>query len=92
MTDRMPLDNLTSDQLDALYRRLAVAEDERALDNVAMRAIARQRDEAEATLDRGRALAATWRRTTVPIGTSINRWWDARLVELNTALEPPAAP
>lgn len=50
------------------------------------------RHNAETTTDQVRALAETWRGTTVPLGTSINRWWDARLVELNTALEPPAAP
>lgn len=35
---------------------------------------------------RVRSLAATWRGTTVPLGTSISRWWDARLAELDTAL------
>lgn len=41
---------------------------------------------AEMTVARVRRLTATWRGTTVPLGTSVSRWWDARLIELNNAL------
>lgn len=51
-----------------------------------------QRHEAETTLATVRKLAATWHGTTVPLGTSVSRWWDARLIELNTALDGPSSP
>jgi hypothetical protein len=45
---------------------------------------------AQAAVERVRALADRWVKAgPPPLGTSIARWWDARLVELNTALKEP---
>lgn len=42
---------------------------------------------AETALARARALADRWvKGGPPPLGTSVSRWWDRRLVELNTAL------
>lgn len=69
MTDRIPLDHLTSDALDALYEQLDQARADAAC------------------LGRVQALADRWAKAgPPPLGTSMARWWDGRLVELNTAL------
>jgi len=47
-----------------------------------------QRD--EAALGRVRALLARWIKAGAPpLGVSLSRWWDKRLVELITALDDP---
>lgn len=49
-----------------------------------------RRDTAEAAVARVQALAARWVVDgPPPLGTSIARWWDKRLVELQTALGEP---
>ncbi|WP_033307367.1 hypothetical protein RFN58_07010 [Streptomyces iakyrus] len=142
MTERIRLDDLTSDQLAQLYDRL----DELAEVSATRKRIARRRrdqlDQAEAAIARARALHArvlrmealtcahcgqAWPCPTVrvldepapgtattqaadgttatrvtalyerwvkagppPLGTSVSRWWDARLVELHNVIAPPA--
>jgi len=45
-------------------------------------------ERAEAIRERVRALADQWVKAGPPaLGTSVSRWWDARLIELNTALD-----
>jgi hypothetical protein len=45
---------------------------------------------ARAANARVRALADQWVKAgPPPLGTSVSRWWDARLIELNTALADP---
>jgi hypothetical protein len=45
---------------------------------------------AEAALERVRDLADQWVKAgPPPLGTSMARWWDRRLVELNAALAEP---
>jgi hypothetical protein len=45
---------------------------------------------AEAIRERVRVLADRWVKAgPPPLGTSVSRWWDTRLVELNTALDDP---
>jgi hypothetical protein len=144
VTDRIPLDQMTSEQLDDLYERLALLErgalersalldeardtlanagineahggeswprlvpaiaelvaernaayeeaNEQALHNDATCEAVKERDEAQAAVERVRRLAQSWCGTTVPLGTSITRWWDARLIELNAALAAPSPP
>lgn len=96
MTERLSVNDITSDQLDALYEQIEAAERTEA-----QRQLAAAREafasatvraaKAEAALDRVRQLAATWsqRGSSPALGTSIIRWWDARLIELNTALNGP---
>lgn len=49
-----------------------------------------QLDALHAALDRVRALRAAWIAAgPPPIGTSVSRWWDRRLVQLDTALDEP---
>jgi hypothetical protein len=44
----------------------------------------------EATVERVRALRDRWVKAgPPPLGTPLARWWDARLIELNTALDEP---
>ncbi|MGW1436927.1 hypothetical protein ACWD7M_16955 [Streptomyces griseus] len=46
---------------------------------------------AQETVTRVTALYEQWTRAgSVPLGVSPNRWWDARLLELDSALTPPA--
>ena len=48
------------------------------------------RERAETRLDRVTALHEQWVKAgPPPLGTSIARWWDRRLVELNNAIHPP---
>lgn len=158
MTDRIPLNDMTSDQLDALYQRAETAEKRLRLAHQARRAKEHQLDgirralcdvgliqdddpyshadledvirqagrldetkaavtadlddepaPAEPVVDRQTAvvLAALHRSAgaTVtrvidlyerwvkagppPLGTSVSRWWDARLVELHDTIQPP---
>lgn len=45
---------------------------------------------AEAAVTRVHALADRWVKAgPPPLGTSVSRWWDARLIELNAALDEP---
>lgn len=103
MTGRIRLDDLTSDQYDQLCDELdalrAVARGYcphcgrgDAAPTVDDWQRERQRaDQTEAALDRVRALADRWVKAgPPPLGTSIARWWDKRLAELNTALDQPA--
>ena len=47
-------------------------------------------ERAEAANERVRALTARWVKAgPPPLGTSLARWWDRRLVELNAALNDP---
>ncbi|MFM9589847.1 hypothetical protein ACKI1J_15010 [Streptomyces scabiei] len=92
MTDRIPLDHLTSDALDALYEQLEAAEQtesERQLATAreALASATTRAARAEVTVARVQALADRWVKAgPPPLGTPISRWWDRRLVELNTAL------
>jgi hypothetical protein len=46
----------------------------------------------EAAIKRVRALADSWVKAgPPPLGTSVSRWWDARLIELRAALDERAA-
>jgi hypothetical protein len=48
---------------------------------------------AEAALALVGTLADRWVKAgPPPLGTSVSRWWDARLIELNTALDPKDQP
>lgn len=50
-------------------------------------------EQAEAAIERVRALADQWVKAgPPPLGTSIARWWDRRLAELQTALAEPKDP
>lgn len=50
-----------------------------------------ERDTAEATAARIRALYEQWvKGGPPPLGTSMSRWWDRRLAELHRAIQPPA--
>lgn len=44
-------------------------------------------ERAEAAVERVRALADRWAKAGPPLGTSVSRWVDARLIELNAALD-----
>lgn len=46
-------------------------------------------EEAEARLASVTALYGQWVKAGPPLGVSLARWWDARLIELNTALHDP---
>ncbi|ELP67636.1 hypothetical protein STRTUCAR8_08599 [Streptomyces turgidiscabies Car8] len=92
MNDRIPLDDMTSDQLDQLYDELDRAETENAelRDALAHCHEREPRRRAEAANGRVRALTARWVKAgPPPLGTPVSRWWDARLAELNTALDDP---
>jgi hypothetical protein len=100
MTDRIPLDHLTSDQYDALCDELdQLREDLAEAQNSSVlrkRILDRRRPElgqAEAAAERVRTLANRWAKAgPPPLGTPIARWWDKRLAELNTALKPTEDP
>ncbi|NUU25241.1 MAG: hypothetical protein HOV68_27620 [Streptomycetaceae bacterium] len=107
MSDRLTVDTITSDQLDALQLRAARMEHAtRQAAELAVRledaeagitAAIRQRKEqesralrAEAAVQRVTALRDRWVQAgPPPLGTSINRWVDKRLAELNAALDEP---
>lgn len=153
MTDRIRLDDLTSDQLDALYDRIATLESVAAGNKRHVQLIVPELERAEAAIARVRAIHTHGPRTNTcndcgqpwpcevtraldepsgpaaaegtelektarvlaglhrsaeqnvsrvialyerwvkagppPIGTSMSRWWDARLVELRAALGEP---
>ncbi|GGJ81853.1 hypothetical protein GCM10011583_11640 [Streptomyces camponoticapitis] len=55
---------------------------------IELKTVGDARHRAEDVVARARALCITWRATSIPLGTSISRWWDARLVELSAALDP----
>ena len=96
MTDRIPLDHLTSDQydelcneLDQLREDLAEAQNSSTLRKRLLERRRPELEQAEATVTRVRALADRWAKVgPPPLGTPIARWVDRRLVELNTALDP----
>lgn len=53
----------------------------------------RRAEKAEAAVARVRALHTDWLSTGAPpLGTSIARWWDKRLIELAAALDEPKEP
>lgn len=107
MSDRLTVDTITSDQLDALQLKAArmehatkqAAELQVRLEDAeaGITAAIRQRKEqenralrAEAANARVQALAHRWVQAgPPPLGTSVSRWWDARLVELHAALDEP---
>ena len=79
--DRQGLDHLDEAQYEARAREAAVKQ--------ARHWAARARG-AEATVARGLELNRRWAQAgPPPIGTSLARWWDARLVEQHNALFPP---
>ncbi|MDQ0943299.1 hypothetical protein [Streptomyces sp. V1I1] len=58
-----------------------------------LRATAEDLADAKAAIARVRALRTDWLSTGAPpIGTSIARWWDKRLIELDAALDEPKEP
>ncbi|MCF0086660.1 MULTISPECIES: hypothetical protein [unclassified Streptomyces] len=80
---------LTADR-DRLGKRLSEQETE------TMRQLDRA-EHAEAAINQARALYESWVHAgPPPLGTSMARWWDSRLIELRTALQPdgqqPAPP
>lgn len=89
MTDRVPLDHLTSDQYDELCDEL----DRLRADTAACRdqQWPQRLGHAEKTLAHVHALADRWVKAgPPPLGTPLSRWWDKRLAELNTTLDQPA--
>jgi hypothetical protein len=66
MTDRIPLDNLTSDQLDALYARIATLEHVAAGNKRHVQLIVPDLERAEAALTRVRDLADRWDNALAP--------------------------
>lgn len=97
MTDRIPLDNLTSDQLDQLYARAERAEAEAAdwaaadSADAAAGSYALRAEGVEARLAAVADLYEQWVKAgPPPLGVSMARWWDARLAELHAAIRPPA--
>jgi thioesterase domain-containing protein len=89
VTDRIPLDQLTSDALDALYERLEAAEDSEsqrqlATAREALASATTRAARGEAAIARVRALAERWRYTGDRKGTA--------LPELLTALDSPPTP
>jgi DNA-binding transcriptional regulator YbjK len=90
MNNRVPLDHLTSDQLDQLYDDLARYDEAVGELNEMNIGLARQAARAEATLDRVTELYEQWVKAgPPPLGVPLARWWDARLVELHAALFQP---
>jgi hypothetical protein len=97
VTDRIPLAQHTKASLDQLYEDLGRAEAElrryaeadsadAAAGSYALRA-----EGVEAQLARVTALCEQWVKAgPPPLGVSVARWWDARLVELHAAIRPPA--
>lgn len=126
MTDRIPLDHLTSDALDQLYDRIATLEAvaagnkrhvqlivpdlERAeaivariqdladeypagIDTALIHEALDQPAPAPAATEQAKAMRILYERWVKagppPLGTSMSRWWDKRLVELHQAILPP---
>lgn len=92
MNDRHTVDSINSDQLDQLYDDLARAETENAelRDALAHCHEREPRQRAEAAIERVRALVVQWAKAgPPPLGVSVSRWWDRRLVELNATLDDP---
>lgn len=97
MTDRKSLDDTTSNDLDQLYDELAQLREAHAEEKTTSarrkRLLDQRRPElerAEAANERVRALTDQWIKAgPPPLGTSVSRWWDRRLAELNTALDEP---
>lgn len=93
MTDRIRLDDLTSDQLDALYARIATLEHVAAGNKRHVQLIVPELERAEAAIARVQGLADRWVNAgPPPVGVSMARWWDMRLAELHAALTKPAEP
>lgn len=94
---RLTVDTITSDQLDALYERIDRLREQVHKEREQMRASFREQDaenaRLRAALARVRALRTDWLSTGAPpLGTSIARWWDKRLIELDAALDEPKEP
>ena len=90
MNDRHTINTLTSNDLDQLHAALDRAETENTeLRDALTHCPEREpRQRAEAAIARVRALADQWVKAgPPPLGTSVSRWWDRRLIELNTALD-----
>ncbi|MDX3582507.1 hypothetical protein [Streptomyces europaeiscabiei] len=105
MTDRIRLDDLTSDQYDQLCDRLEALQQivrgycpdcgrGDATPTVTDWEQQKQRaDHAETQLAGVRTLYDRWVKAgPPPLGTSVSRWWDRRLVELGAALRPEEPP
>lgn len=87
---RHTVDTITSDALDALYEQLEQQTAKAGDCAEWFKEQRRRADRAQATLGRVHALAATWSASgPPPIGTSLARWCDRRLADLNAALEEP---
>lgn len=96
MTDRIPLDHLTSDALDALYEQLEAAEQTES-----ERQLARAREAlASATTRAARAEAAIARVRAVPrlphtsqqtgdLGRAYTRGWESVISAIDAALDQP---
>ncbi|MET7944254.1 hypothetical protein [Streptomyces sp. NPDC005302] len=102
MTERLSIDEINSDQLDALYDRLdgyeaaeryrkAATEATRATHiETTARVFAGLHRSAEADVTRVIELYERWvKEGAPPLGVPIARWWDKRLVELHDAIVPP---
>ncbi|MDX2698953.1 hypothetical protein [Streptomyces ipomoeae] len=102
MSDRLTVDTITGDQLDALYDDrdrvgYEVQQWKATYGEHALRDTLARLNRAEAAVERVRALDEQWVQAgPPPLGASMARWWDARLAELRAALdetkEQPAAP
>lgn len=97
MTERIPLDDMTSDQLDQLYDDLDRAEEEcrryaeAESADAAAGSYAGRAERVEETITRVAGLYEQWVKAgPPPLGTPTARWWDRRLVELHNAIHGPA--
>ncbi|MFD3574742.1 hypothetical protein [Streptomyces sp. NPDC058644] len=98
---RKTADTITDDDLDQLYARLDRARDATALHRQGLIATTELYAVIEATPEPGPAAPETEKTARVialyeqwvkagppPLGTPVSRWWDTRLAELATALNP----
>lgn len=95
MSYRIPLDDLTDDQLDQLYdraERTDTAEHERALDNVALHAIARERDAATDAVGRARVALSFAEDVAASSGPAPARAVQAVIDQLRAALDTTPLP
>ncbi|MFZ3592278.1 hypothetical protein [Streptomyces sp. BH104] len=88
---RHTANTINDDQLDALYRRIETLQHVAAGNKRHVQLIVPEWEKTEAEVQRIIALYERWLQAgPPPIGTSVSRWWDARLVELHDAILPPA--
>lgn len=73
----------------AVAQAILALADARTPDDTQARFFAGMHRSAEETVSRVISLHETWTATgPPPLGTSLNRWWDNRLVELAAAINP----